>query len=143
MTQWIHTDRANLNTHLIRFMAHLVLFLRDTRPGFRVFILVQHNLLKSFFFKDPPPPQLATVKEKYSVDDNCFSTFFLKKICVSVIDFSWLKFMRKFGLVLSVRALYSNRHEEDRWGDYRSNSRCFLLGDIYSEVKWHFPVTRN
>jgi hypothetical protein len=25
-----------------------------------------------------------------------------------------LKFMRKFGLVLSVRALYSNRHEEDR-----------------------------
>ena len=34
MTQWIHTDRANLNTHLIRFMAHLVLFLRNTRPGF-------------------------------------------------------------------------------------------------------------
>ena len=144
MTQWIHTDRANLNTHLIRFMAHLVLFLRNTRPGFMVFILVRGIIsLNLFFLKPPPPHQLAIVKEKYSVDDNCFSTFFLKKICVSVIDFSWLKFMRKFGLVLSVRALYSNRHKEDRWGDYRSHSRCFLLGDIYSEVKWHFPVTRN
>jgi hypothetical protein len=62
-----------------------------------VFILVRGIIsLNLFFLKPPPPHQLAIVKEKYSVDDNCFSTFFLKKICVSVIDFSWLKFMRKF-----------------------------------------------
>ncbi|CAG2210668.1 NUP107 [Mytilus edulis] len=35
MAQWIHTDRAKLHTHLIRFMAHLVLFFRSTRQGFR------------------------------------------------------------------------------------------------------------
>lgn len=35
MAQWIHTERAKLHSHLIRFMAHLVLFLRSTRPGLR------------------------------------------------------------------------------------------------------------
>ncbi|XP_076103214.1 nuclear pore complex protein Nup107-like [Mytilus galloprovincialis] len=35
MAQWIHTDRGKLHTHLIRFMAHLVLFFRGTRQGFR------------------------------------------------------------------------------------------------------------
>ncbi|CAC5377452.1 NUP107 [Mytilus coruscus] len=35
MAQWIHTDRSKLHTHLVRFMAHLVLFFRGTRQGFR------------------------------------------------------------------------------------------------------------